>query len=67
MLYSYQAKASEGYVNNRFDSTKGSSVRNNFYRMLITGMSGVGNSGITPNIMRDNRSSSSSSMSVEEN
>lgn len=42
-------------------------VRNNFYRMLITGVSGVGNSSITPNIMRDNRSSSSSSMSVEGN
>ncbi|MBQ8936895.1 MAG: Mfa1 family fimbria major subunit [Prevotella sp.] len=29
-------------------------VRNNFYRMVITGINGIGNSVITPDIMRDN-------------
>ncbi|MBO4673889.1 MAG: Mfa1 family fimbria major subunit [Bacteroidaceae bacterium] len=33
-------------------------VRNHFYRMLITGVSGIGNSAITPNIMRDNDANS---------
>ncbi len=29
-------------------------VRNNFYKMIITGISGLGNSVITPEILRDN-------------
>ena len=29
-------------------------VRNNFYKMIITGVNGLGNSIITPDIMRDN-------------
>ena len=29
-------------------------VRNNFYRIVVTGISGIGNSVITPEIMRDN-------------
>ena len=29
-------------------------VRNNFYRLTVTGVSGLGNSVITPDIMRDN-------------
>ena len=29
-------------------------VRNNFYRIIITGISGIGNSIITPDVMRDN-------------
>ena len=29
-------------------------VRNNFYKMVITGISGLGNSVITPDILRDN-------------
>ena len=29
-------------------------VRNNFYRIVVTGVTGVGNSVITPEIMRDN-------------
>ena len=29
-------------------------VRNNFYKMLVTGISGLGNSVITPDVLRDN-------------
>lgn len=29
-------------------------VRNNFYKMIVTGITGIGNSTITPKIMRDN-------------
>ena len=29
-------------------------VRNNYYKMTITGVSGIGTSTITPDIMRDN-------------
>ena len=29
-------------------------VRNNFYRMVITGINGLGNSIISPNTLRDN-------------
>ena len=29
-------------------------VRNNFYRMVITGITGIGNSTVTPDMMRDN-------------
>lgn len=29
-------------------------VRNNFYKMVVTGVNGIGNSVITPDIMRDN-------------
>lgn len=29
-------------------------VRNNFYKMIVTGVSGLGDSSITPDIMRDN-------------
>lgn len=29
-------------------------VRNNFYKMIVAGVSGLGNSCITPEVMRDN-------------
>ena len=29
-------------------------VRNNFYKMIVAGVSGIGNSSITPEVMRDN-------------
>ena len=29
-------------------------VRNNFYKMVVTGINGIGNSAITPDVMRDN-------------
>ena len=42
-------------------------VRNHFYRMRVVGVSGIGSSVITPDIMRDNRPTSVSFMSVEAN
>ena len=40
-------------------------VRNNFYRMVVTGVNGVGNSAITPNIMRDNYPNSYADIEVD--
>ena len=40
-------------------------VRNNFYRIIITGISGIGNSVITPEIMRDNYPNSYADVIVE--
>jgi hypothetical protein len=39
-------------------------VRNNFYKMIITGISGLGNSVITPEILRDNYPNSYSDVVV---
>jgi len=39
-------------------------VRNNFYNMIITGVSGIGNSVITPEILRDNYPNSYSDAAV---
>jgi peroxiredoxin len=39
-------------------------VRNNFYKLIVTGISGLGNSVITPDIMRDNYPNSYTDVSV---
>jgi hypothetical protein len=41
-------------------------VRNNYYKMAIVGVSGIGNSVITPEIMRDNYPNSYEDIVVEE-
>lgn len=40
-------------------------VRNNFYKMVIVGVGGIGNSVITPDIMRDNYPNSYADMMVD--
>jgi len=40
-------------------------VRNNFYKMVVVGVSGIGNSGITPDIMRDNYPNSYADVTVD--
>jgi len=39
-------------------------VRNNFYKLIVTGISGVGHSTITPNVMRDNYPNSYTDVTV---
>ena len=41
-------------------------VRNNYYKMVVTGINGIGNSSITPEIMRDNYPNSYSDMIINE-
>lgn len=41
-------------------------VRNNFYKMTVTGINGLGNSVITPEIMRDNYPNSYSDVIIQE-
>lgn len=40
-------------------------VRNNFYKMVVTGVNGVGNSVITPDIMQDNYPNSYADVAVD--
>lgn len=40
-------------------------LRNNFYRMVVTDVKGIGNSTITPNIMRDNYPNSYADIEVD--
>lgn len=40
-------------------------VRNNFYRIIVTGVNGLGNSAVTPDIMRDNYPNSYADVSVD--
>jgi peroxiredoxin len=42
-------------------------VRNNFYRIIVTGISGIGNSVISPDVMRNNHPNSYSDVTVEGN
>lgn len=40
-------------------------VRNNFYKVVVTGVSGIGNSVITPDILRDNYPNSYADVTLE--
>lgn len=42
-------------------------VRNNFYQLIITGVSGLGNSSIVPDVLRDNYPNSYTDVLVESN
>ena len=42
-------------------------IRNNFYRMIVTGVNGIGNSNIVPEIMRDNYPNSYADVTVDDN
>jgi len=43
-----------GSIDNPMGPMEYGIVRNNFYKMVITGISGLGNSSITPDVMRNN-------------
>jgi hypothetical protein len=42
-------------------------VRNNFYQLVVSGVSGLGNSSITPDVLRDNYPNSYTDVVVESN
>lgn len=63
--YTYWIRHNQDVVQH-MDAMEYGIVRNNFYQMTVVGVSGIGNSEITPEIMRDNYPNSYEDIVVEE-
>ena len=54
-------------TSNPMDAMNYGVVRNNYYKIVVAGVSGIGNSVIIPEIMRDNYPNSYADIAVSEN